>query len=109
MTGKAGITLERKGLLHKLCFIITSRNVQPLLGKDSCDKFNLINQVNIIQNMDKNILSAYGELFKGIECLLGRVHIKRAQDTVPVIKACRKILFAMYNLTELREEELFTK
>ena len=46
--GKNGIFVERKNLLHEFCFIITSRNVQPILGKDSCDELNLIKRVNII-------------------------------------------------------------
>ena len=48
ITGKVDITVERKGLLHELCFIITPRNVQPILGKNTSDKVNLIKQVNII-------------------------------------------------------------
>ena len=105
--GKADITVERKGLLYELCLIRTPRNVQSILGKDSCNKLNLIKRLNIIQNMDKNnILSANEKLFKGIGCLLERVHIKRAQDALPFIEACRKIPFAMYNEVKIEFDSM---
>lgn len=62
---KVDITVERKGMLYKLCFILN-----PILGKNSSDKLNLVRCVNIIHNLDKNnIFSEYSELFKGLECL----------------------------------------
>ena len=64
-------------MLHELCFIITPRKVQPILGKDVCEKLNMIKRVNIIQNLDQNnALSAYKELFTRIGYLPGRVSIK---------------------------------
>ena len=42
ITGKVDITIKRKDLLPELCFIITSRNVQPILGKDWCNRLNQI-------------------------------------------------------------------
>lgn len=85
--GKADITVKRKGSLHKLYFIIKPRNIQPILGKDTCDKLNLISHVNAIQNLDKNNVSACAELFTGIGCLPRQVHIKLAHNAVPIIEA----------------------
>ena len=86
---------KKRFFLHERCFMMIPRNVQPIQGKDSYDKLNQIKRANIIQNMDKNISIAYGELFKGIGCLPEQVHIKLAQDTVPVIEAYRKIPFVI--------------
>ena len=67
-------------------------------GKDTCEKLNMIKQVNLIQNMDtNNVLSTYKELFTGISYLLGCVRIELKHKTVLVIEACRKILFTMLN------------
>ena len=90
--------MKRKGTLHELYFVITPRKVQPILGKDACEKLNIIKRVNLIQNPDKNnVLSAYKDLFTGIGCVPGRVSIKLKHEAVPVIEACRKILFTVLN------------
>ena len=87
ITGKIDITINKKGTLHKLCFIITPRNVQPILRKDASEKLNIIKRVNLIQNSDKNnVLSAYKDLSTGIGCLPGRVSIKLKHEALPVIE-----------------------
>ena len=98
ITEKIYITIQRKGMLHKLCFIITPRKFPFIIGKDACEKLNIIKRINFIKNLDKNnVLSAYKELFTGISCSPGRVSIKLKHETVPGKEACRKITFAMLN------------
>ena len=54
-------------MLYEQCFIITPRKVQLLLGKDACEKLNIIKQVNRIQNLDKNnVIFTDKDLFTGI-------------------------------------------
>jgi hypothetical protein len=89
--GQSVIPVKCKGEEYRVRFYVVDGNVPTILGKNACEKMNLIKRIHAVK--DGSILDEYPEVFKSIGCLPGSVKITLKMDAEPVIEACRNIPF----------------
>jgi hypothetical protein len=97
--GRCITTVQHKGQSYNMQFIIVPGTAPTLLGRSACERLNLIKRIYTVK---ADMLNDYPDLFQGLGCLPGEVHIKLKTDAEPVIEPCRKVPFKMQE--QLKEE-----
>lgn len=99
--GKCKLISKIKNITENVEFyIVDEKNAQPLLGKNDCEKLNLIKLINkldtkkLCENYD-NLKNDYKDVFTGIGCLKGTFKINLNENYKPVIHSPRKVPIAL--------------
>ncbi|PIK56894.1 hypothetical protein BSL78_06220 [Apostichopus japonicus] len=103
--GQCIAKLHHKSKTQFVSFYVVPRNVQPLMGVETCVKLGLIKRVNRIQAVglsNTNETSDYdtirlddADVFEGLGCLPGEHKIVIDPQASPVAHPCRKVPFAL--------------
>lgn len=102
--GQCFLPLYYKGQIYNVLFHIVDINSQNILGREMCQKLNLIKRVNTVKfNVNETIFDTYNDLFQGLGCIKDYIcDLKLKPDAVPSIDACRRVPFKLRNI--LKEE-----
>ena len=105
--GKCVTKVQLRGKQYNVQFIIVPDKAPTLLGKNACVRMGLVKRINSVKSEQpssvcENILDEYSDLFEGLGCLPGVVHIKLKPDAEPVVETCRRVPFKL--LEPLKEE-----
>jgi hypothetical protein len=101
--GKCVTDVQLKDRSYKVQFIVVPGKSPALLGRNACVKLDLVRRVNVVSAAPfDNVLDDYPDLFEGLGCLPGTVHIKLKPDAEPVVETCRRVPFSQ--LEPLKEE-----
>ena len=107
--GQCTLSLTSKENSVKASFLISPRDVKPIVGRELPEKLNLVKRTFSVEhaNSSKNLAGSkynkaklcekYQDCFEGLGCLPHTVKIELRDDATPVVEPCRKIPFAKYD------------
>lgn len=105
--GRCVVTFEHRGQRLKAQLLIVAQEVQPILGLKACENLNLVKRVYVVASQPQGdqhpFMEEYRDVFEGLGCLPGEHKIHIEESVAPVVRACRKVPFA---LREKLKEEL---
>ena len=102
LVGKCITSIEHRGTRFKVQFMVVPGKAPTLLGRNACEKLDLVRRVEAVQRSAGGMLDEYPDIFQGLGCLPGEVNIALKEDAVPMVEACRKVPFKMQE--PLKEE-----
>ena len=118
--GKCLITLRHEEKQVKSLFYVCDGPSHSLLGKDTCEKFELIKLMCKIDSINESgtrqrpteskeyclLMEEYEDVFQGLGCLPGEYNIEIDETAVPRVQACRKIPFPLHEKLKLELERM---
>lgn len=116
VAGTCNLTCNHKNENYNLEFFVIKDKVQSILGLKACKELQLIQKIDLIESQsNKNLLTNYQNVFKGIESInVKPVHIHLTDNVNPVVHPPRKIPFGIRNelkkeLIRLEQNNIITK
>ncbi|XP_046561038.1 uncharacterized protein K02A2.6-like [Haliotis rubra] len=104
--GQFTATVCHKNTQIDLMFVVTTEDVQSIVGLKACDQLHLVRRVLSVGSelpLDGDVVfQNYADVFQGLGDLTGVHHIKLDNDVPPVVHACRRVPFALHD--RLKEE-----
>ena len=99
-----------------LKFFVVNEQVTPTLGLKACEKLRLIQrnptinkEINIVMNEDnmiKDLIGQYDDIFNGLGKMPGKCHIDVKESVPPVVHAARKVPYSMKNKLKVELDRL---
>ena len=98
--GKVRFTVVYKEQTVEMEFKILNTQLRPLLSGEACEKLGIIKRVNSITSTNKplqkdEILKDFSDVFTGLGCLPGDLHLQTDPDVKPVQHVPRKFAVAI--------------
>lgn len=99
ISGGCNLDCKINGKTVNLMFLVTTDELEPILGLDAAVKYGLVNNVNAINDCNseaKNIINGHAKLFQEgglIKCT--PYHITLDENAIPKIHSARKVPLAI--------------
>lgn len=99
----------------KSLFYVCDGLSHRLLGKDTCEKFELIKLMSRIESTNEHtespkeyqqLIEVYGDVFQGLGCLPGEYDIEIDETAVPRVQPCRNIPFPLHEKLKIDLERM---
>lgn len=106
--GKCFLKVKYKDETYILEFKIAGVNSTPILGRQSCERLNLVKRIYSISTSDQlpSIVQEYRDVFEGLGCLPGKYKITIDSSHTPVVHAPRKIPIPIKEQVRKKLEEM---
>ena len=83
---------EHKRKLYTVDFEVIDQDVPNILGLETCEQMNLVQQLDAISKNDTDFLASYSDVFKGLGCISNTdYHIKVDKTYQPVVHPPRRV------------------